>query len=101
MFEYNGTSYDLKYNLKRIEMIEAVIKKPLMEIMQKGMMSVTELKVMVSYGAIKEGMNAYEPPKKALLMVDALLEEQGSYQLLSDCVAEALQRDCSFFFPAA
>ena len=50
---------------------------------------------------IKVGANAYEQPKKAAAIVEEMLNEAGAYRTLSDLVAEAIERDCPFFFPAA
>ena len=101
MFEYNGKNYNIKFNIKRIEMIENTLKKSVVSVMQSGALSVHELKVMFAYGAIKEGANAFEPPRKALDMADDMLSHPGSYAMMSDMVAEAIERDCAFFFPAA
>ncbi len=52
-------------------------------------------------GSSKKGANAWEPPKKALTIADNILEnEPGSYAMMSDLIAEAMARDCAFFFPA-
>lgn len=100
MFEYNGVNYKLRYDIDRIQIIETLIKKPLVAVMQQGALSINELMILISYGAIKENANAYEPPKKAMLMVKEMLREAGSYGTLSDLVSEALERDCPFFFQA-
>lgn len=102
MFEYNGVEYELKLNLKRISIIETVMKKSIAEIMNRGgAFSINELMTITSYAMIKVGANAYEQPKKAAAIVEEMLNEAGAYQTLSDLVAEAIERDCPFFFPAA
>lgn len=100
MFEYNGVAYELKYGLKRIEMAENVLKRSVFEIIRSGSMTTTELVVLFAYGSIKQGANAWEPPKKALAMAETMLGEPGAYGEMSDLIAEAIQRDCPFFFPA-
>ena len=52
MFEINGKSYVLKYNLKRVEMIENAVGMPTMAEMQahRGMLGLTSLKTYFAYG---------------------------------------------------
>ena len=100
MFEYNGARYELKYGLKRIEMAENALKRPVYEIMQRGALSTPELVVLFGYGLIKEGANAWEPPKKALETAESMLQMPGAYAEMTDLIVEAIQRDCPFFFPA-
>ena len=63
MLEYNGNTYELKYSIKRIEIIENAMKKPLMTVISKGHLSITELKCMIAYAAKKEGADAFMNPK--------------------------------------
>ena len=50
MFEIDGKTYELKYNLKRIEMIENATGSPTMAEMQKnkGMLGISQLKTYVA-----------------------------------------------------
>lgn len=97
---YKGTRYKLKYGLKRIEMIENTLGKSMVSIMQSGSMTITELTVTFAYGLIKEDAYAFEPTKRAKELAEELLEaESGAYQKISDMIADALERDCPFFFP--
>lgn len=97
---YKGTRYKLKYGLKRIEMIENTLGKSMVSIMQSGSMTITELTVTFAYGLIREDSYVFEPTKKAKEMAEELLEaESGAYQKISDMIADALERDCPFFFP--
>lgn len=97
---YKGTRYKLKYGLKRIEMIENTLGKSMVSIMQSGSMTITELTVTFAYGLIKEDAYIFEPTKRAKELAEELLEaESGAYQKISDMIADALERDCPFFFP--
>lgn len=97
---YKDTRYKLKYGLKRIEMIENTLGKSMVSIMQSGSMTITELTVTFAYGLIREDSYVFEPTKKAKEMAEELLEaESGAYQKISDMIADALERDCPFFFP--
>lgn len=97
---YKDIRYKLKYGLKRIEMIENTLGKSMVSIMQSGSMTITELTVTFAYGLIREDSYVFEPTKKAKEMAEELLEaESGAYQKISDMIADALERDCPFFFP--
>ena len=50
MIELNGIKYELKYNLKRIELIEAASKKPLMSMLGSGFLTISDLTACVAYG---------------------------------------------------
>ena len=99
MLEYNGNTYELKYSIKRIEIIENAMKKPIMTAITSGYVSITDLKIMIAYAAKKEGADAFMNPKMGMEMVEYLLVEVG-YQKLTEEVAECLHRDCPFFFQA-
>ena len=99
MLEINGKKYELKYNLKRIELIESVTDMPTMAELQrtKGMLGINKLKSYFAYGLKEEGADAFVPPKKGMEMCEALIESEG-YQNVCGLVLETLQRDCPFFF---
>ncbi len=99
MLVHNGENYELRYNVNRVTMIEQAIKKPLVQVLQQGAMSLAEIKVCVAYGLVKEGSHSHILPKKGAEIADVLLNERGSYQKLSDEIADAIERDCGFFFP--
>ena len=54
MIEYDGKNYVLKYNMKRIEMIESVTNMPTLAEIKRtgGMLGLLALKVYIAY-AIK------------------------------------------------
>ncbi len=100
MIEFENVVYELKFSLKRIQMIENVIKKPIMSVLQNGFMTIQELTVCCAYGMKKDGADAFIDPKKGFKIIEQLLEEDGAYFSLSDKLAEVLERDCPFFFRA-
>ena len=101
MFEINGKAYVLKYNMKRIEMIENVTHMPTMVELQRtnGMFGITSLKAYFSYGLKEEGADVFVRPKEAMQMLEALIESEG-YASVCGVVVEAIERDCPFFFRA-
>lgn len=102
MIQYKNKKYYLKYNLKRVQMIENAIKKPIMEVMRSGNLSIQELIAIVGFGMVPEHGNYSINPKNGFKIAEDILNTQkGSYLTLSDEVAVALERDCPFFFPAA
>lgn len=102
MFEINKKNYVLKYNLKRVEMIENVVGMPMMAELsaRKGMLSVMALKTYFAYGLKEEGADTFVKPKDGMEMAEALIENEG-YMKVNGAVLEAMHRDCPFFFQDA
>jgi len=100
-FEAAGVSYELKFNLKRIELIESVTAMPTMAVLQmyKGMMSLQQLKIYLGYAIKEAGDDVFVAPKKGMEMAEELIRENG-YTEVCTLVLEALQEDCPFFFLA-
>lgn len=96
-FTVDGETYEIAFNIKRIQMYEAG-HMPIMTSFMKngGSFSISELCDMTAYGLRKEG-GGYVSPKQGREMAENLLEENG-YFALYNVVADALQRDCGFFF---
>ena len=101
MFEIDGKTYELKYNLKRIEMIENATGSPTMAEMQKnkGMLGISQLKTYVAFGLKEQCADTLVDVKKGMKMAEALLENEG-YIAVNGAVLTALERDCPFFFQA-
>lgn len=102
MFDINGKTYVLKYNLKRVELIENTVGMPMMaEIAShRGMLGITALKSYFAYGLKEEGADSFVAPKIGMKMAESLIESEG-YVKMNGAVMEALQRDCPFFFQDA
>lgn len=102
MFEIDQKTYTLKYNLKRVELIENTVGMPMMaEIAShKGMLGITALKSYFAYGLKEEGADVYVSPKAGMSMAEKLIETEG-YIKVNGAVMEALEKDCPFFFQDA
>ena len=102
MFEINGKNYVLKYNLKRVEMVENATGVPMMSDLysHRSMMGLTALKTYFAYGLKEEGADTFVAPKKGMEMAEAMIENEG-YLAVNGAVLEALERDCPFFFQGA
>ncbi|MBU9728038.1 hypothetical protein [Diplocloster modestus] len=101
MIEIDGKEYELKYNLRRVELIENTTEEPLMALLRKnkGYLSLQNLKVCFSFGLKEAGSDVFVPVKKGQEFAEKLIEDEG-YDNVDMLVVEALQRDCPFFFPA-
>lgn len=102
MIEINGKKYVLKYNLKRVEMIENTVSMPIMAELanHKGMLSITALKTYFGYGLKEDGSDAFVAPKIGMEIAEKLIESEG-YVKVNGLVIEAIERDCPFFFQGA
>lgn len=100
-FEFNGKRYVLKFNMKRIEMIEAVTNMPTMAAlrMYNGMLSLQQLKIYLGYTIKEEGADVFIKPKDGMELAETLIESEG-YAKVCGLVLESLERDCPFFFQA-
>lgn len=99
MFEINGNMYDLRYTIKRLEMIERVTGKGTMSCLvhDNGMLAISELKNYLGYSLINDKGN-YISPQQGIEYAETLIQSEG-YERVLTVVLEALQRDCSFLFP--
>ena len=99
MIEYDKKKYELKYNLKRVEMIENTTGMPTLAEMQKnrGILSITNLKTYFAFGLKEAGGDTFVKPKKGMEIAEALIQSEG-YVTVNGVVLEALERDCPFFF---
>lgn len=100
MIEYDGKKYTLKYNMKRIEMIESVTEMPTFAEIKRtgGFLGITPLKAYIAYGIKEEGEDTFLKPKKGMEIAESIIESNGYHEVCA-MVLEALERDCPFFFP--
>lgn len=102
MIEYGEKTYELKYGLKRVELIETATGSPMMAELSKNsaMLGLSALKTYFAYGLKEEGVDAFVPPKEGMEIAESLIENEG-YIVVCGMVLEALERDCPFFFRGA
>lgn len=102
MIEYKKHNYELKYNIKRVRMIEEATGKPTLDIIRtnKGMLTINELIIYTAYGLIEQGEDSFVKPRDGLNMAEGMIETLG-YPKMIEAVLEAIQRDCPFLFQAA
>ena len=101
MIEFNGTQYQLKYNMKRIELIESMTEKSFMSEVttNNGMFSIRTLKTYIAY-ALKEIDGNFVAYQKGIEIAESLIENEG-YVKMNKMVVVAIQNDCPFFFQSA
>ena len=68
MITCGGKNYVLKYNMKRIELIEGVTNMPTLADLQRtrGLLSLASLKAYVAYGIKEDGADVFLNPKKGM-----------------------------------
>jgi hypothetical protein len=100
-FEIEGREYELKYNLKRVKMIEAAIGESLLGVMVKtnGCLSLQQLETCASMALREVEGNSFVAQGKGREFVE-VIENEG-YTKVLEIVLEAIQRDCPFFFQNA
>ena len=101
MLDINGKTYELKYTVGRIRMIEDTLGISLMATMvnANGMLSISQLCNFIAFGLKEKGKEGYVDFNEGMKIADELLEKKG-YANLNVMVIEAVQRDCPFFFQA-
>lgn len=100
-FESNGKTYTIGYNIGRVELLEDRLGHSVMAEFAStgGMFSLSTLSAFFSCGLREEG-GAYVNPGEAAGMFPNVLQENG-YDTVLASIAEALERDCAFFFMKA
>lgn len=100
MITWNDKNYELKITIQRYKMIENVLKKPIIEIAQKGYMTLNEVIICCGYALVPEATYAHVQPKEGMEIMEKVIESQeGAYLQLTNEFADAIQRDCPFLFP--
>lgn len=104
MIEYQDKLYELKFNLKRVELIEAAMGKSIMAACvaadKNGLMQLRDLKAFYAYGLKETGAPVFVAPGAAREICEGLIEEIG-YIPTVRLVQAALMRDLPFFFRTA
>ena len=102
-FEYEDKMYELYLSMKRVEMIENVLDKSLLGLLSttKGMLKISDAKVIMGYSMRNvDGEGGYQSPKIGMEVAEALIKTKGINYVL-EIIADAMERDCPFFFQNA
>lgn len=102
-FEYEGRTYELYLSMKRVEMIENVLDKSLLGLLAntRGMLKISDAKVIMGYSMRNvDGDGGYQSTKIGVEIAEALIKKEGLNYVL-EIIADAMERDCPFFFQNA
>ena len=100
MFEYREKTYDFKFSIGRIDLIEQRIGTSLISIIGKSSGAFPVSVLTASFGfAVKstDTPDVYLSYKDGKEMAEAMIEELG-YFTVNEMVADAMMRDLPFFF---
>lgn len=99
MIKINGQDYELKFSLKRIEMIENATGEPFMVAVQKNnaMLSISNLKTYFGLAIKEAGSDIFLTATKGMELAEKAIEEIG-FVPINMAVINTIQRDCPFFF---
>lgn len=99
MFEVNGVTYDLKFNMQKLKTIETVTKTSVMAEIAKnnGVLPLPHLEQLFAFGLVEEKTNEPVKHKKALEMFEKVLETNGLLTV-NMAVVEKLEKDLGFMF---
>ena len=100
MFTYNEKDYELKFNIKRLEIIEKATGKSSVGMMvadNNGIMGVSSVMAFYSYGLKEAGADTFVAPKVAQEICEARMNEIGYMEVVKE-LQGAIQHDCPFLF---
>lgn len=96
-FEQDGTTYELVYAAKRIDMIESALGNRSVLDVFGGTPSVRDLRTLAAYGLREVGQAAWVNPSRAIAVCGDYIEGHGIAALM-ELAATAVMRDCGFLF---
>ena len=95
---FEEKQYELKFNEKNIETVEAITKKPFMDVLISGspVFSLSDLRQYFANGlyAVEGGRI---PVRQGSAVFEGVLNEKG-FAFINMLVINTIQRDCPFFF---
>ena len=99
MFTVNGVTYTLKYNVKKVKIIEMATKTSLIADMARGngVLPLQTLETAFTHALVEEVTNNAVKPSEAQEMFEKVLEENG-YITLNTAIVEKIQSDLGFMF---
>lgn len=94
--EIEGEQYELRFNDRRIDIIEKMIGGSVIGAISTGFAKQFDLRVIFSQG-LKKVDGPYAQQKFAEEAFKVIRDEYG-YEALILMISDALERDCGFFF---
>lgn len=103
VFQINGKEYELKLNLKRVELIESKLGEggvPRALLASEGILSLKQCRAFYMFGLKEAGSDFFLNPTKADELFETYLEEVGFTQVIARIYEEA-QQSLGFLFRAS
>ena len=103
MLEINGKQYELKFNTGRIKLVEKALGGESVThamLTNDGMMSLTSIEAMFSYGLKEAGSDTFCKPKEAAELCEAYMQEKG-YVAAVQALQSQMKEDMGFLFRRA
>lgn len=99
MFEVEGVTYTLKYNLQKIKTVETVTKTSVIGEIAKnnGLLPLQLLEQLFTFGLVEEKTKEPVKQKKALKMFEKVCEANGAVTV-NTVIVDKLQEDLGFMF---
>lgn len=101
--EYNGTQYELKFNLERLKLIEGALNKPIISVYteHKGAFTFTEMEKVFQLSLKEAGSDFFCSNKQAKDIFESVIQSENGYRDINNYIALKLQENCPFLFPTA
>lgn len=101
--EYDGSQYELKFNLERLKLIEGTLQKPIISVYteRKGAFSFDEMEKVFQISLKEIGSDFFCSNKKAKEIFEAVIQQENGYRDINNYIALKLQENCPFLFPKA
>lgn len=102
MFELDGKTYELKFNLDRLKVVESYTKKPAVAdmISTNGALSINSIECYFGFCLKETNSDTFVPRKTAIEIADKLIEQEG-YMKVNNMIFERMQQDVPFLFQGA
>lgn len=95
-FEWDGTTWELAYAARRIDMMEAALKRSVIEVLSRTP-TLAEARSLIAYGMREVGTSAWAAPGRAMGIAGDYVAERGLSSAM-EMVSSAILRDCGFLF---
>lgn len=99
--EFEGTKYELKFNLERLKLIEDALGKPIISVYteHKGAFSFREMETVFQLALKETGADTFCSNKRAKEIFNTVIQLENGYRDINNLIAVKLQENCPFLFP--
>ena len=102
MFEYKGKQYELKFNLKRIKLVENYSRMPTVAdiVMTNGALSISAIETYFGFCLKEVGSDEFVSRKEGAEIAEAMIESEG-YLKINNMLIQKMSEDMPFLFQGA